>query len=218
MSNWKFHASLKGGYPVLRSGKDAMEMLPSVTIAAGDPLIFDATGKVKKCTAKTDLPLYVAAETKTSTATGGEKIEVYEIGRGDLIWKVLFTPLYKNQVASAGGSTTSIILPSAPETYSANDWRGGKIFCVETRQLLTITASDNPSAGNPLTLTVTQPLTSTSVGKTFHATFLGFDDTAVQLKGTVFDEPSQTIAEITGGKLRMMDVNLPYNEIYVMVP
>lgn len=219
MANWAFYKSLNGTKP---AGTKDVEMAPSLTLATGDPCVIDSNGKVAKTGAQTDRPAFVATGAAVSTATGGETGNFLEIGRQQFIWKMPFTPLYNGVTAASGGSTTTVKLPNSPATYSTGDWIGGQVRCKETGEQRTITASDNPTAGNTLTLTVTQPFSKTTDGLTFSATPLGRKVTAGKLVTSTFDAPSQAIADLTGGNLQIEDgegggVDLLQNLVYCVV-
>lgn len=192
------------------------EMSPSITLSIGDLLIPTTTGKLIKVAAQDARPEFVANETKTSTATGGEEIEVVDILRAAGIWKVGFTPMFASKTAGSG-TTTSILLSDASLNFSANDWRGGKIYCHSTGEQRTITASSTSGSGPyDTTFTVTQPFSKTSTGLIFSATPLGPDVLAAKLIATTFDTISQVIADLTGGYAQIIRVDMRNKLLYAV--
>lgn len=200
-----------------RPWTEQYEIDASATITIGDLLIpSSTTGKIIKVAAQTARPEFVANETKTQTATGGETGETLDIMRGSGIWKVGFTPMFSSKTAGSG-STTSIVLSDASLNFSANDWRGGKIYCHNTGETRTITASSTSGSGPyDTTFTVTQPFSQTSTGLVFSATPLGLDVTAAKLIATTFDTITQVIADLTGGYAQILGVDMVNRLLYVV--
>lgn len=191
------------------------EMNASATITIGDLLIPTTTGKLIKVAAQDARPEFVANETKTATATGGEEIEVVDIGRAAMIWRVGFTPTVNNLLGQADG-TTLIGEVIAPATYNADDYKGGKLYCKEYNETRTITASEAKTSGNAMELTVSQPFSGTTVGKTLSATPLGLDVLAAKLIATNYNTISQVIADLTGGYAQIIRVDMVKRELYVV--
>lgn len=195
------------------------EMDASTTLTIGDLLVPTTNGKLIKVAAQTTKPEFIANETKTSTATGGETIEVVDALRGGAIWVSKFTPMFADKVAGSG-SATSIVLSDASLNFSSDDWKGGQIYCKETNEQRTITASSTTGAGPYVTtFTVTQPFSKSSTGLTFSATPLGLDVLAGKLIASTFDTLSQVIADLTGGPCQVIKVDLIKRLVYnVFIP
>jgi len=213
MANWAFDSSLNGTKP---PGTVDHEMDASLTFAGGDPLIVGATGKLTKTAAQTDRPEFVATGAFVATATGGETAGTLAVGRGAFIWKMPFTPIWSRKVATTS-TTTSIVLPTSPATYNANDYKGGTLYNHTTGEQRTITASDNPAATAAGTFTVTQPFAAVGTGHTFSATPLGKLVREGKLVATTFDAPSQAIADLTGGYMKVTKVDIKRGLVYCVV-
>lgn len=194
-----------------------VELEPSITVNRDSFLIKSANGKYQAPSANTDRPQAVSVASQTSTATGGEKALTLDIGFGQHIWRVPFTPVV-NRLAAQAASTTTTIKVLAPATYSANDFRGGKIYCPQTGEQATIISSTAASSGASMDLVVSKPFSlASTVGVLFSATPLGLTRTAVKLIATTFDAPSQVIADLTGGSLEIWDVDLRAGLVYFLV-
>lgn len=204
----QFVNSLTGARPLLVE----REMTPSVTITKGDFLELP-NGKASKIGAQDDEPLFVANETKTSTATGGEKIECVAVGKLDSIWETAITPALNLLTGLSGSSTTAAVILSATTSYSLSDFVGGQLYCKELKQQRTITASTAVTAPNNITLTVTQPFTESVEGKTLSATPLGLNRSAVKFIASTFNTPSQAIADLTGGHCDIQGVDMVRNVV-----
>lgn len=225
MPAFKFLRSRKGYLGI----EEVKEFAPSKTYSAGILLEFDNAGKLVQVTSQTSRPQYVLTSDITTTANGGERGIVKDIGWGDAIWKVGFTPQINGLVAQSGGST-SVIRVLADQAYSANDFRGGRVFVKEQNKIAIITASSSAAgAGSNLDLTITSAVTpldasingmnnlfpakgallpADPVGSTIYATPLGTGVLASKLAATTFDSISQAIADKTGGFGQIMGVNL----------
>lgn len=229
--------SVSGGKPQTIQ----LEMEPSTTLAAGDPCIVSATGKIKKCAAQDDEPLFISAAAQTSTATGGETGLFFHAGKNDLIWTVGITPLINRSTGLASGSTTVAKITN-PDNASANDFRGGTIASFTSSQIAnngigTGAASTPPASGlqmntknqarisasssgsGPFTMDVTviTPWNVTTVGGVFSITPLGPGVVAAKLKATDLDTITQVKADLTGGHLRVIDVDLNNNTVDVLI-
>lgn len=201
----KFWKSLRGGRPIPFS----LELEASLTLTAGQLGKPSANGKLQKISANTDSPFAVVNTDGISTATGGERIEVVSAGWRDFLWSFPITPALTGATGQAGGSTTLVVIPSPTVNYSANDFVGGQVL-VGTEQR-TITASSAVTAPANITLTVTQPFTGSTIGKTgIKATPLGINRTAVRWEST-FETISQVISELTGGPINVWRVDLVEN-------
>lgn len=197
----KFRKSLKGGRPI----PFRLEMEAGITIVEGQALEPSTNGKWQKINSNQDNPIVIANTGAVSTATGGETVECVAGGQKDHIWDFPITPAINNQTGKAGGSTTVVVIPSAT-TYSSSDFVGGKVL-VGTEQR-TITASSAVTGGNDITLTVSQPFSQTTVGKTgIKATPLGCNRLAARWE-TTLETISQVISELTGGPIAVFDVDL----------
>lgn len=220
--NFQWLKSLTGASAVIRNH----EMEPSLSLIDGMLLEFAATSKVQQISNVANLPIGVCAGNADSTANGGESTKVLDIGLDDSIWKCYITPKLNGVVALAGGSTSTIKVPS-DAAYNANDWKGGYVYIKEMGLVAKITASDNPSgAAQPMTFTITSALKPHSIsgesdlfpasgallpsapdGMTIYATPLGQTIAAAKLTSD-FKTISQLIADKTGGHAQILEVHL----------
>ncbi|HIA55382.1 MAG TPA: hypothetical protein EYN91_25415 [Candidatus Melainabacteria bacterium] len=203
-----FWKSLRGGRPIPMQ----LEMEAGISIQAGQALEPSAAGKLQKINGNQDNPPWIANTPATSTATGGERVEVVHTGNKDHIWNFPITPALNNATGQAGGSATQVVIPSPTTNYSSGDFIGGQVL-VGTEQR-TITASSAVTAPANITLTVTQPFTGSTVGKTgIKATPLGADVVAARWESTL-ETISQVISELTGGPIAVVDVDLIRNVVH----
>jgi hypothetical protein len=146
------------------------------------------------------------------------------------IWRMTFTPVIKNFVSNTTGSPYSIILPNCPNTYAANAFQGGTLYCSSLNQQVRITASSAVTATNPITFTIVAPLgqpgaTVNADGLTFSATPLG-----PTLKNIKFDTSSGTVAnsgyipsqlgvgsaDYSGGFLQVFEVDIQNGYVFAI--
>lgn len=206
----KFWKSLRGGRPI----PFRKEMEVSLSLLEGQALEPSANGKLQKINANTDNPIWIVNTPATSTATDGAQVEVVSAGPKDFLWTFPIVPALggiAGAVGQAGGSATQVVIPSPTTNYSSGDFIGGQVL-VGTEQR-TITASSAVTAPANITLTVSQPFSQTTVGKTgIKATPLGMDVVAARWEST-FETISQVISELTGGPITVVQVDLDQNAV-----
>jgi hypothetical protein len=227
---FKFVKSISGGKPMTIQA----EMAPSVTLADGAPCEFDANSKVNLINAVADSVLLIKNGEESSSAEGGETGMFLHAMPNDGIWKCKFTPLIDDIIGQSSGATTkkANLTAFTHEAYAAGDeLLGGTLWCKESAQArnatrhdflqennqkhLKITSNDISAQDAALVVEWTTPLHASSSGLTFRGTPLGPKHTAVKFKSD-FSAPSQTLADLTGGKIRIIDVDLENKEVYVM--
>jgi hypothetical protein len=191
------------------------EFVGSVALVDGDMLEISATGRLQKASAQNAKIQYIF-DGAGVTSTPDDPLLVLDAGLGDFEWSMPITPVLNDAVGKAGGSTTSIVIAQAVQNYAADDFKGGKIWCKETNEQRTITASTLSNNPSDVTFTVDKAFSKSSVGLTFRVTPLGLSRTACKLVAATFDVISQTIADLTGGNLQVMKVDLLNKVVYVM--
>lgn len=209
MAGFQFVKSLSGSNDVLRK----MQLAPSQTVVKGNALEF-TYGKLSNVDAQTDVVYFVAHESGTSTATSKTLIEVIPAAGTNNIFQVGITPLLNDVTVVSSTSTTVVCAASAG---SSNDMRGGVVRVAGQDRLI----ASNTYGGGNVTITVSEawdvnPTTSDSV----RAVSFGPGTTALKLNSsTPQNLLSTTLGDETGGKVRVIDVNLEkkfVNVIFVL--
>lgn len=192
-----------------------LQMIASGTITKGDALEF-ASGKLQRCNGQTDKPLFIAAEDATSTSTSLTKVACYPHGAGQSIFEVAHTPLVDGVACNSNASTTTVIC--ALTDGSTSDLVGGLVYIPELDQTRVITA--NTYSSNVVTITVAEAFTvAPTTTHTARITAFGFGTTALKLDGTNYHKAiSSARADITGGNVRVWDVDLKNKVVQVVFP
>lgn len=149
---------------------------------------------------------------------------VLPVIRGFGIWRKTFTPLVASKTASTGGSTTSIVLPAIAAAYAANAFKGGTLYCHDTREQVQITASTqvvNP--GDPVTLTIVSPLAKLSDGMVFSFTPLGRGMSGIRFShvssvaadGYVPSQLGVGSADWSGGFIEVVEVDILNGLVFI---
>jgi hypothetical protein len=211
MAGFEFVRSVGGqrDIPVKR------QMVASGTITKGDGLEF-SSGKLQRANAQTDKPLFIAAEDATSTSTSQTLVAMYPHGAGQNIFRVAFTPLVDGLACQSNASTTTVKV--ALTDGSSSDLVGGLVYVVELDQYRVITA--NTYSSNVVTITVAEAFTTApTTTHTCRVVPFGFGTTALKLDSSNPHKAiSNAIADLTGGNVRIWDVDMKRKVAEVVFP
>lgn len=199
MPGFEWNQNLCGGRDVTHK----LQIKASATVAAGDALEF-ADGKLQRCSAQADLPRYVALEGATSTATSLTKISV--IPTFGNVFNVSFTPLVNDLAGQSNATTTNVKVALADG--SANDLAGGLVYVKELDETRLIVS--NTYSSNVVTIVVAEAFSvAPTTTHTIRVVPFGPGTNALKLDSTNPHKAiSVAIADITGGKVSIFDVDM----------
>jgi hypothetical protein len=201
MAGFKYKKSRAGTTDVQRP---KLQMIASGTITKGDALEF-ASGKLQRCSAQADTVRFIADEDATSTATSLTKLAVIDTGAGLNVFEVAFTPLVNGTACESNASTTTVKV--ALTDGSQDDLVGGLVYVPELDETRIITA--NTYSSNVVTITVAEAFSvAPTTTHTCRIVPFGFGTTALKLHSTPYNGISAAIADISGGKVSVYNVNM----------
>jgi hypothetical protein len=153
--------------------------------------------------------------TPDTSTTAGENALVYDVGGSGLVYECDITPTINGTAANANASTTSVLVTFGG---GATDFNGGQVYIPELDEQRTITV-DAFGAGVH-TFTVTPAFSrAPTTGDTVRAVGFSKGRIGVKLDATTPSlKVSTAIADLSGGKVNIEDVNLKARTANVSFP
>ena len=202
MAGFRYIKSRAGTTDVARK---KLQIAASATVAKNDALEF-VDGKLKRVNAATDSPKYIAGEDATATATSITKIHVIDCAESMSLFEVDFTPLINGTACNSNSTATQVVVALTDGT--TDDLKGGLVYIPELNETRIITG--NTYSSNVVTITVAEAFsTAPTTTHTCRVVPFGFGTTALKLHASnMHNAISSAIADITGGKVSIYDVDM----------